>query len=80
MNGAGRTGRPLNARGALPRLAFTASEAPVVLGVSDDFFRAHIAGQLRWVRRGSKKLVSVRELELWLDREANLTLNEEVAR
>ena len=41
----------------LPRLAFTAMEAPAVLGVSDDFFRAHIAPELKWVRRGSKKLV-----------------------
>jgi hypothetical protein len=61
----------------VPRLAYTAMEAPIVLGVSDDFFRQHIAGELRWVRRGSKKLVSVRELEAWLDREAARTLGED---
>jgi hypothetical protein len=64
-------------RRALPRLAFTATEAPAVLGVSEDFFREHIAGQLRWVRRGSKKLVSVRELEAWLEREARATIEED---
>ena len=58
----------------LPRLAYTATEAPAVLGVSDDFFRSHIASELRWVRRGSKKLVSRRELELWLERSAEHTL------
>lgn len=42
-------------------------EAPAVLGVSHDFFREHISSDLRWVRRGRKKLVSVRELERWLD-------------
>jgi hypothetical protein len=63
----------------LPRLAFTAMEAPLVLGVSWDFFNTHIAGELRWVRRGSKKLVAARELEAWLDREASLTLGGEAA-
>jgi excisionase family DNA binding protein len=58
----------------LERLAYTATEAPSVLGISDDFFRQHVAGELKWVRRGSKKLVSRRELEAWLEREAALTL------
>jgi hypothetical protein len=35
--------------------------------VSHDFFREHVAGELRWVRRGRKKLVSVSELQRWLD-------------
>jgi len=50
----------------IPRLALTAMEAPAAIGVSDDFFREHVAGELSWVRRGRKKLVSVRELERWL--------------
>jgi hypothetical protein len=69
-----RTQRTAQNARKLPRLAFTAMEAPVVLGVSDDFFREHIAGELRWVRRGSKKLVAARELEAWLDREGERTL------
>jgi hypothetical protein len=64
---------------SLDRLAYTAMEAPEVLGVSWDFFQAHIAAQLRWVRRGSKKLVSRRELEAWLDREASLTFERAVS-
>jgi excisionase family DNA binding protein len=56
------------------RLALTVTEAAHALGVSDDFFREHIAPELRWVRRGRRKLVSVRELEAWLDRSAALTL------
>lgn len=40
-------------------------EAPAALGVSHDFFREHIAAELRWVRRGRKKLVFVSELERW---------------
>jgi hypothetical protein len=35
-----------------------------------DFFEEHIGPDLRWVRRGSKKRVSVRELERWLDENA----------
>lgn len=77
----GSSGRALNAREAsLGRIAYLAMEAPVVLGVSDDFFRQHVGPELRWVRRGSKKLVSRAELEAWLDREANLTLDEEANR
>jgi hypothetical protein len=49
----------------LPRLAFTAMEAPAVLGVSHGFFKEHIAPELRWVRRGRKKLVFATELEQW---------------
>jgi hypothetical protein len=43
-----------------------------------DFFREHIAGELRWVRRGRKKLVSVRELEGWLDENAARVFDEAV--
>lgn len=60
----------------LKRLAYTAMEAPAVLGVSDDFFRKHIARDLRWIRLGSKKLVSERELDAWLERTATHTFGE----
>ena len=55
---------------AVQRLSYTAMEAPAALGISHDFFREHVASELRWVRRGRKKLVSVRELERWLDENA----------
>jgi hypothetical protein len=51
-------------------------EAPEALGVSYEFFREHIAGELRWVRRGTKKLVSLRELEQWLAENAARVLEE----
>lgn len=58
----------------VPRLAFTVTEAAFALGVSDDFLHEHIAPELRWVRRGRKKLVAVAELERWLERAATRTL------
>ena len=52
---------------ALPRLALTFAESAAMLGVSDEFFAQHVALDLRFVRRGRKKLVAVRELERWLE-------------
>ncbi len=54
----------------LPRLSVTAMEAPAVLGVSDDYFRQYIAYELKWVRRGRKKLVALSELQAWLEKNA----------
>jgi hypothetical protein len=54
----------------VPRLALSPDEAARSLGVSRDYFDAHVAPELRIVRRGRRKLVPVRELEVWLDREA----------
>lgn len=71
-----RTDRTAPARAMVERLALTAMEAPAALGISHDFFREHVASELRWVRRGRKKLVSVRELERWLDENAARVLEE----
>jgi hypothetical protein len=68
-----------NARANLPRLAFRVGEAAAVLGVSADFFNAHIAGELRWIRRGSVKLVSAQELQGWLDASGSRVLDDERA-
>jgi excisionase family DNA binding protein len=54
----------------VPRLALSPDEAVEALGVSRDTLERHIADELRWVRRGRRKLVSVREIEAWLDRNA----------
>lgn len=59
------------------RLALRPSEAAAALAVSDDFFRLHVAPELRWVRRGAVKLVAVAELERWLATEAAKTLRED---
>lgn len=41
-----------------------------MLGVSDEFFAQYVAREVRFVRRGRKKLVAVRELERWLEESA----------
>jgi excisionase family DNA binding protein len=58
----------------VPRLALTISEAAEALGVSVDFLSEHVASELRWVRRGRKRLVSVTELQAWLDANAERVL------
>ncbi|MGH3032995.1 MAG: helix-turn-helix domain-containing protein [Gaiellaceae bacterium] len=55
----------------IPRLALGAEEAAKALGVSRAFFLEQIAGELRWVRRGRRKLVAVSELEQWLKENAS---------
>src|SRR3954454_8671106 len=60
-----------------PRMALKLTEAAAALDVSKNFFDEHIRPELRVVRRGRKVLVSVRELERWLDENAALTLAEE---
>ena len=63
-------------RREITRLAYSPDEAAACLGVSRDFLDEHVAPELRWVRRGRRKLVSVRELEAWLDRSAARTLED----
>jgi hypothetical protein len=65
---------PAKNGGYLPRMALSPAEAAASLGVSVDYLDEHIAHELRWVRRGRRKFVSVRELEAWLDRAAERTL------
>jgi hypothetical protein len=60
----------------LPRLAVLAMEAPAVLGVSDDFFREHIAPHVPCVRLGTKKLYAIAALERYLERNAAMTLGD----
>lgn len=59
---------------AVPRLALSIEEACAALGVSWDFWREHVAPEVRIVRRGRRKLVPVRELERWLERRAEAVL------
>lgn len=40
-------------------------EAATSLGVSVDFFKEHIAPELRIIRRGRLRLVALAELERW---------------
>lgn len=61
---------------ALPveRKALGLQEAARSLGVSNDFFLAHIAPSLRIVRKGRRKLVPTAELDRWLDEAATFAL------
>lgn len=52
------------------RLALSIDDAAASLGVSRDYFDEHVRPELRIVRRGSRILIAVRELERWLDRAA----------
>lgn len=52
---------------SVPRLTLTPAEAAASLGVSRDFFDAHVKPELRVVRRGRLVLVPVRELERWAE-------------
>jgi len=61
---------------SLVRGNFDRALAPQALGVSHDFFKEHIAGELRWVRKGRKKLVSLRELERWLEENSSRVFEE----
>lgn len=60
----------------ISRLALTPAEAAAAIGVSPDFFDEHVRGELRLVRRGRKVLVSIRELEAWLERSAARALED----
>jgi hypothetical protein len=51
-------------------LACNKTEAAEALGVTVDVFDEHIAHELACVRRGRRRLYAVRELERWLDQEA----------
>ena len=56
------------------RLALTRPEAAAAIGVSVDSFERHVQPELRLVRRGRLRLVAVRELEAWLDRNGTKVL------
>lgn len=64
----------------IPRLALTPTEAAASLGISPDFFAEHVDHELRWTRRGRKRLVGVAELERWLAENSERVLPEEAGR
>ena len=59
---------------APPRLTLSKAEAATCLGVSVDFFEAHIQPDLRVVREGRLVLIPVAELERWVTEHARQTL------
>jgi excisionase family DNA binding protein len=59
----------------VPRLALTPDEAATSLGVSRSFFYEHILPDLRVIRVGRKRLISVGELKLWTERKSTRILD-----
>lgn len=66
---------PAASTSPIPRLALSPDEAAHALGVSRDFLDEHVGAELRWVRRGRRKLVAIAELERWLSASAARTLD-----
>ena len=54
----------------VPRLALNVDEAAAAIGASRDWFEEHVLADVRIVRRGRKRLVPVRELERWIEENA----------
>lgn len=59
----------------VPRMAFRLEEAAESLGVSLDFFREHVAPDLKLIRKGRVRLVPVGELDRWIEDSACSVLN-----
>lgn len=55
-------------------LTLTETGAAKRLGVSAGFFKSYVLPELRVIRRGSRVLVPVSELERWIDRAAARTV------
>jgi hypothetical protein len=62
-------------RAGVPPLALTPARAAAALDMSEDYFRDHVAPELRWIRRGRKRVVAVTELERWLESNASRVLD-----
>ena len=61
-------------RATAHRLAITRAEAAWALGVSINSFERHVQPELRIVRRGKLRLIPMREIERWLEENAEWTL------
>ncbi len=60
----------------VPRLALTREEAAAAIGMSLDSFERHVQPTLKIVRLGKMRLVSIGELQAWLERNAQTTLRD----
>lgn len=58
------------------RLMYRPDEAAAALGVSGEFFAAHVRPELKLIRRGRLVLVPVAELEKWVATNGERTLRE----
>ncbi len=62
-------------RAAAPRLALSKPEAAAALGMSINSFERHAQPELRVIRRGKLRLFPIRELERWLEENADLAVH-----
>ena len=58
----------------IPRVALSIPESAASLGVGIDFFNENIRPELKVIRRGSKRLIPVSELERWCAENAERVL------
>ena len=58
----------------IPRVALTVPEAAAAIGCGPDFFVEHVLPELRVIRRGSKRLIPVAELQRWAEENAERVL------
>jgi hypothetical protein len=63
----------------IPRIALTREEAAAALGMSVDSFERHVQPSLRMCRLGRMRLVAIRELERWVEENAEHTLERRAA-
>ena len=59
----------------VPRLALSREEAAASLGMSLDSFERYCQPTMRLIRLGRMRLVPIRELERWLEENAEHVLN-----
>jgi hypothetical protein len=62
-------------RAGTARLALSIGEACEALGCGWDFWSAHVAPEIRMVRRGARRFVPVAELNRWLEANAERVLD-----
>jgi len=59
----------------IPRLALTREDAATALDMSLDSFERHVQPSIRMCRLGRMRRVPVRELQRWLEENAERTLD-----
>lgn len=58
----------------IPNVALTPAKAAAALDVGEDFFNEHVRPDVKLIRKGSKVLVPVAELERWVAENAERVL------
>jgi excisionase family DNA binding protein len=66
---------PRRQAGRVPRLAYTPNEAAAAIGVGRTTFYEQVLPDLRVIRIGRKRLIPIRELENWTERQSARTLD-----